>query len=97
MEISLFDYDYESEMKTFDIGELDSIVKIEIMILSGDEIALVWYKDHTLKRFDSSDSRVIDYYDGEYTVYDIADGTNIIDAWKQRKSSYDWKWLDFVG
>jgi len=93
----LFGYDYESEIKTFDIGELDSIVKIEIIILSGDEIALVRYKDHTLKLFDSSDSRVIDYYDSEYTVYDIADGPNIIDAWKQRKSSYDWKWLDFVG
>lgn len=95
MEITLFDF--ESETKTFDIGDLDSISEIEILVLSGDEIALVWYKDHTSKQFDSSDSRIIDYYDGSYIVYNVANETNFVDAWKERKDSYDYSWIDLVG
>ena len=95
MEITLFDF--ESTTKTFEIGELEDICMIEITVLSGDEIATVWYKDYTLRRFDSSDNRFIDYHDDEYRIYDIADGTNVIDAWKEREDSYDNNWWDLIG
>ena len=95
MEIVLFDY--EATKKTFDIGELKDVSKIEIIILSGDETAEVYYKDSAMAWFDSSDDRVIDYYDDIYTVYDIADGTNIIDAWMKREDSYDNNWWNYVG
>ena len=95
MKITL--YDFEPSTKEFEIGELEDIVSIEIMILSGDELACVTYKDRTVSWFDSSEDRFTDYYDGGYTIYDIADGTNIIDAWKERKDSYDNNWWDLVG
>lgn len=81
MEITLLDYD--DNVKTFEIGELNDIRRINIKILSGDEVAFVYYKDGSTKRFDSSNGRVIDCYIGECCIYDIADGTNIIDAWKE--------------
>lgn len=96
MEIVLFDYN--ATKKTFDIGEFKDISKIEITILSGDETAKVFYKDTTIAWFDSSNDRRIDYYDGRYTIYDIADGTNIIDAWLKRENSYDDRsWWNYVG
>ena len=95
MEIALFDY--EATKKTFDIGELKDISKIEITILSGDETAEVYYKDSAILWFDSSDDRLIDHCDDVYIVYDIADGTNIIDAWMKREDSYDNNWWNYVG
>ena len=95
MEITLFDYD--ENVKTFDIGELNDIRMINIMILSGDEVASAYYKDGSTARFDSSNVRMIDYYDGEYCIYDIADDTNVIDAWKERKDSYDHSWWNLIG
>ena len=69
--------------------DLDKILRIDIEVLSGDEVATVTFTDGKKKTYDSSDCRIMDFYDGEYTIYSKSEGINIIDKWEKRESSYD--------
>lgn len=95
MEIKLLDY--EGSPKTFEIGDLDTIARIFIYVISGDELARVVYKDYSICTFDSGTSRFVDFNDGCYLIYDFTkdEKENLLndDRWISRKSSYDyWKW-----
>ena len=61
--------DYKSREKEVDVGELDGIRKMQVNVVTGDEILNVTYKDGSEKRFDSSDDRTRDFYDGNYELY----------------------------
>ena len=81
---------YEDEIEV-DIGELDNISEIQIRVLSGDEILRVTKKDGTTIEEDSDrHCRVMDFFDGEYTIYDQAKGTNRIKEWEKRQDSNEW-------
>ena len=82
--------DFKKDALMVDIGDIDDIARISITILTGDEVAFVTYKDGTTNVFDSSFTRIIDYWDGEYTVYDVSTGVNLLDDdhWKTRRTSY---------
>lgn len=84
--------DFERNVLTVDVGDIKDIARISITILSGDEVAFVTYKDGATNVFDSSSTRIIDYWDGEYTVYDVSTGVNLLDDdhWKTRGTSYYW-------
>lgn len=62
---------------------------IRIEVVSGDEIAFVTYDDNTVESFDSSDCRIMNYFDYEYMLYDEERDINIYDFWVTRKDSYD--------
>lgn len=83
--------DWEDKKREFDIGDLDSIMTIDIRVVSGDEIAQVLYKDFRLEFFDSSVDRLADIFDYKYTIYDCTEETNLIFSEKflTRKTSYD--------
>lgn len=68
---------------------LDKISKIEIEVISGDEVATVAFTDGKEKTYDSSNERVENIYDGNYILYSKAMGINLLDKWEKRKSSYD--------
>ena len=89
MELTLLDY--AGKKKTFDIGNLEDIVRIRIRIISGDEIAFVVYKNDEVKRF-ASNCAIYDFYDGEYDVYSVTSGRNLLDnpVWMNRETSYSW-------
>lgn len=89
MELTLLDY--AGKKKTFDIGNLEDIVRIRIRIISGDEIAFVVYKNDEIKRF-ASNWAIYDFYDGEYDVYSVTSGRNLLDnpVWINRETSYSW-------
>jgi len=74
-----------------DIGELDEIREISILVLSGDEILKVNKKDGTYLSEDTDrHGRCISFYDGEYRIFDSDTGENRIEEWNKRKNANDW-------
>lgn len=61
--------DYKSRANEVNVGELKDIRKMTVEVITGDEILIVAYKDGSYKRFDSSDDRTRDFYDGDYELY----------------------------
>lgn len=72
---------------------LEQIASIYIDVLTGDEIAIVCYKDGRVERFDSSYSRTMTFEDGGYLLYgkDEDGDINLLSAFNRRTSSY-WNW-----
>ena len=65
MKTTIYDYDnkpHEVELKD------DAIKYIMVTVISGDEVIEVYYKDGSCEKFDSSNNRQIDYFDGVYLV-----------------------------
>lgn len=74
-----------------DVGELENILDISILVLSGDEIIKVTKKNGEYLEEDSDKHwRSMNFYDGEYSIFNSALGINKIDAWRKRKDSNDW-------
>lgn len=71
-------YDYRNDTKEITLPDKE-IAEIFVNILSGDETGFVKFMDGTKIKFDASDARFTDYYDGMYTL----EGENIK------------KWIDF--
>ena len=83
--------DYQNKKVTFDIGNIEDIVSIIIEVITGDEISTVLYKNYTTKVFDSSCTRIGNYFDYEYTLYDVINGVDHLsdEIFLNRKTSYD--------
>ena len=89
-ELVLFDYNGGEFHTGVDLDNLDDISRIDIDVISGDEVATVTYKDGRKQDFDPSwGSRDIDFFDFGYTLYDSNRLTNNIDSWLKRGDSYD--------
>lgn len=80
-------FDYADNRKEFTPSKPFKTIRIEV--ISGDEIAFVTYDDNTVEIFDSSDCRIMDYFDYEYILYDEERDINIYDFWVTRRNSYD--------
>ena len=71
-------YDYDNNPKLIDLPiSEDEISCIEVTVLSGDEIVEVTTENEDSFTFDSSESRVIDFFDGEYFI----DNPQTISSW----------------
>lgn len=71
--------------------ELYNVRRIEIKVVSGDEIVDILGKDVIHTTFDPMSScRAIDYFDYSYVIYDEEKGINAFekDWFKNRKDSY---------
>lgn len=85
--------DYDS--KVVDTGlelNLDKIERIDIRVLSGDEVATVTFTNGKRKKFDSSDCRMVDFHDADYTIYSKSEGINLLDgrdSWKVGGNAYE--------
>lgn len=84
--------DYKGKKTEFEIGNLEDVFVANMEVISGDEVLTVTYKDKTLKVFDSSDNRAMNFFDDSYVVY--MPGLNLLEneRWLKRKTSYDDKW-----
>lgn len=80
--------DYMDRVKEFDIGNFEDILRIDIKIISGDEIAVITYMDGSKIEFDSCDTRTENFYDYEYCLYSKYEG-NRFEEFSKRKTSYD--------
>lgn len=81
--------DYNNVKKKVKIDNFEDVVRLEIEVVSGDEILYVLYKDYSAEKYDSSGCRHTDYLDAYYCIYDITKNINHLDKWKKRTSSYD--------
>lgn len=82
--------DYRGKERNIEIKNFENVVKMEIKVLSGDEILNVLYKDYSLEMFDSAEDRLMDFFDDNYTIYDTTKGIDYIENWSKRTSSYDY-------
>ena len=74
-----------------DVGNLEDIFEIRVLVLSGDEILKVTKKNGDYMEEDSDrHCRSINFYDAEYSIFNSTLGVNKIDAWKKRKDPNDW-------
>lgn len=90
MKIKLFNY--RDEPVEYEIGELKDIKIIRILVLSGDEIANVMYKDGERASLDSCDTRCEDFFDTSYDVYVEGYLNRLNDPnFVNRQGSYDYE------
>ena len=68
MDKKVYIRDYDCRKKEIIIPDFEDVVELEVMVISGDEILAVLYKNGRIKKFDSSDDRFVSYYDGSYIV-----------------------------
>ena len=88
--------DYADKETLVDVGELDTIGSMGIEVVTGDEILTVTYKDFTTRRFDSSNDRLANFYDGAYEIYNATKEKNALfdPKFVDRKSSYEYLYSD---
>lgn len=93
--------DYAGNERQVDVGDIETIRRMFIAVLSGDEVLHVLYKDGKRILFDSSEERRVSELDSIYDVYDIDTGLNMFenDWYIERTSSYErtgpiyiWDW-----
>lgn len=75
-------YDYKNSITYVDVPDKE-IVKIYVIVLTGDETVYIELADGSVLKFDSSNNRVVDFYDGAYVVM----GKNNIEKWLTFKPS----------
>ncbi len=85
----LLDYDCKEFNTGIDLDDLDDILRIDIEVVSGDEIARIIYKNGDMKEFDSNNERMMDFEDNEYCIYQ-AGVKNEIDDWLKRGNPYSY-------
>ena len=95
--LEIMDYKGQKVKTNIDLDRLEDIQRIEIEITTGDEICRVQYKNGKREIYDSSNSRNADFYDGEYTLYDVLDNTNLLKEFLNRTDSYDGLRKSFFG
>ena len=81
-------YDYDNKASVVEIPD-KPIDYIHVIVLSGDETGIVYFKDGTTQSFDASDCRNTNCFDEEYIVDDM-----YIKAWtaiNPKVGSYDTK------
>lgn len=83
--------DYKGTPVEHDVGNIEDIAGMFIIVLSGDETLRVIYKDYSEKYFDSSKSRMINYLDCSYELYNYLKPEESIlnkEVFKNRTNSY---------
>lgn len=73
-------YDYQGTAKEVNLN-MDDISRIEMYIVSGDEVLYVFNKKgSSVVKFDSdNNSRTVHNFDSKYTVYNAEKGINFIE------------------
>lgn len=76
-------YDYENTPDEIEIPAqtYEDIRCIEVRVLSGDETGKIFMKNGDFIPFDSSNTRICGFYDGEYVVV----GAETIKKWNEYK------------
>lgn len=84
--------DYENVKRKIKIDDFENVVKLNIKVVTGDEILQIIRKDYSEESYDSCDFRLRDFLDDYYTIYDITKNINYLKKWKKRTDSYDDSW-----
>lgn len=85
----LMDYANKKVETPIDLDDLNDIEEIEIRVITGDEIAIVLWKNGQTKAYDSSGCRFESFFDGSYQLYSCGEFIADLDAFESRKDSYE--------
>ena len=85
--LKIMDYNGELTDTGVSLDKLEDILRIDIDVVTGDEIATVIYKNGKRERYDSSNCRLHDFYDCGYCLY--GPNENRLVEFERRTSSYD--------
>ena len=77
MTIKLFDYC--ANVVEVNVGDIETIGSMHIDVITGDEVLTVIRKVFTVEKFDSCNSRLVDYPDWAYVIYDSDTGVNLLE------------------
>ena len=83
----IMDWDNKTTDTGVNLDNLDDILRIDIDVVTGDEIATVTYKDGRKEKYDSSNCRMRDFYDFGYCLYGPEE--NNLERFNKRSSSYE--------
>ena len=92
--LMLMNYKNDMIETKIDLEMLAPIASITIEIVSGDEIATIRGIDGATFTFDSDveNKRILQYYDGEYTLYDnswdVGRINEMLNRFENRRDSY---------
>lgn len=93
--LKLMNFNDERFDTEIDLDKLNEISKIEIEVITGDEVATITYKTGVVLTIDSAVLanclRSEDFYDGNYILYSDEDGINRLEEFEKRTHSY-WFW-----
>lgn len=67
--LKIMDYKNSLTKTEIDLDNLENVSIINIQVLSGDEVLTAYFKDGTTRCWDSSDCRMHNFYDDDYTLY----------------------------
>lgn len=85
----LMDYANEKVEIPIDLDDLNEIKGIKIRVITGDEVAIVLWKNGQTKAYDSSNCRFESFFDGSYQLYSDGKFYVDLDAFDLRKDSYE--------
>lgn len=68
MKVSIYDYANREVKVNLPVDKIEDIASIYVTIISGDEIVAFIFKDHNGVMAESSQNRILDFYDGSYEV-----------------------------
>lgn len=68
MDKQIYIRNYLDQKKSIIVRDFENVVDLTVSIISGDEVLTVTYADGHSEKFDSSDDRIMDFFDGCYTV-----------------------------
>lgn len=88
MEREIIIRDYAGKTTKINVEKFENVLKIDVTVISGDEILRVLYEDLSEITYDSSDCRIMDFYDGYFSIYKKGK-LDLIDKFSKRISSYD--------
>ena len=83
--------DYSATPKSIVINNFKDVVKINVRVVSGDEILEVLFNDYRIEHYDSYTDRCEDYPDSYYCIYDTTKKINNLRKWSKRSNSYDYE------
>ena len=85
--------DYAGRRVLVEVGDIETIERMIISVISGDEVLTVTYKDGTEREYDSSDCRNMNFFDFQYEIYNAETGVNKFDIeeFMNRTNTY---WLE---
>ena len=90
--LKIMDYNNFLTETEIDLDNMENVSMLNIRVLSGDEILTAHFKDGTTKCWDSSDRRLHNFYDDDYTLYSEyktkEENEKMLNGFLARSSSY---------
>lgn len=90
-DIKITIFDYEGNPTIAVLNSADSIERIEVHVLSGDEVLYIYRTDGSLSCVDSSFKRCEEYFDYWYPLYSKHESIDLLndDRFINRKTTYE--------